>query len=132
MHMTVGTLYARQVLFLSLVAFGLMSCAPAFKARIDHTLGEEIVWPPPPETPRIKYLWSLISFVPEGRPFMDFVAGSVEESAEPAESPFLLRPFSVYVDDQGLMYIVDQGLSRVSVVNTGTGEVRESLLCRSA
>jgi hypothetical protein len=55
---------------LKLLSFALtlsiVSCSPAFRANIDDSLSGRLVWPGPPEEPRIQYVWTIYSFVPEG------------------------------------------------------------------
>ena len=56
------------VLFFLMSVALLSSCAPS-KAYFDRTAAEKIIWPGPPEKPRIQYLWSLsnLSAGSEGR-----------------------------------------------------------------
>lgn len=104
---------------LSLI-FTLFSCAPVYKANIDYTMSEGILWPGKPEKPRIKYLWSIYSLAPEAS-FTDFLAGGGDPS-DPKTSLTLMRPYSVYFENDRL-YITDPGAMRVTVVNIKTMDV---------
>lgn len=98
------------------VAF-MASCAVQ-RAQIDGTMSGRIIWPGPPEKPRIKYLWSLerVSGAergPLGR-LAALVAGGSEEGTDP---DFLSRPHGLFVSDEDTLYITDTGASRVNVIN---------------
>jgi DNA-binding beta-propeller fold protein YncE len=93
------------------------------KANIDYTLSEGIIWPGPPEKPRIKYLWSLWWVRGgEGGPFLRALAGTEHEVdvEESRESPLLTRPHGVFVDDNEILYVTDVG--RAVVVDLKTSE----------
>jgi DNA-binding beta-propeller fold protein YncE len=103
----------------------LLSCAPSFKANIDHALAGSIVWPGPPEDPKIQYAWTLYSFVPEGENLADYIFGSERDSAAYlAFFPYMMRPYGLHVDSDKRMYIVDQGPPRVTVVGLENLDVR--------
>jgi sugar lactone lactonase YvrE len=100
------------------------SCAPPIHhARIDDAFRGKLLWPPPPEKPRIEYLWSLYSFVPEGKTLTDYIAGEQGGLDDPVTLPYLMRPFSLFVRGE-MLYIVDQGPPRVTVVDMKSGNVR--------
>lgn len=105
----------------------LSSCAPP-KAYIDKTAMRQIIWPGPPERPRIQYLWSLthISTRVEGRKqgLIDFIIGNVSEDiTDPRTSNVLMRPYGVFHDSKEKLYITDPGAFRVTVVDLKTAEV---------
>lgn len=103
---------------LSLIFFlTFASCAPSFTfSYIDMTASGGIFWPGKPEKPRIKYLWSLqqVNYI-EKENIAEIIAGDVE-SSDPRNSPILLRPQSIYVDDKRY-YIADPGAGRVTVID---------------
>lgn len=105
-----------------LAALLLVSCAPS-KAAIDYTMSEGIIWPGPPEKPRIKYLWSL-RFLAGGEgtnQFIKFVAGDVDyDISDPGNSDVLIYPHGVFVDSKDVLYIADSGAARISVINLNT------------
>jgi DNA-binding beta-propeller fold protein YncE len=111
-------------LLLGAVALSVASCAPT-KGRIDYAMSEGIIWPGPPEKPRIKYLWSL-SQVAGGESagqFARFLAGDIEyDITDPQNSDMLVAPNGIFVDSQGVIYIADTGGSRISVIDTKTME----------
>ncbi|TAL24926.1 MAG: hypothetical protein EPN94_06340 [Nitrospirae bacterium] len=98
----------------------IIGCAPVYRANIDYTASEGILWPGQPEKPRIKYLWSLYSLAPQ-MSFADFLAGGGDPS-DPKTSLALLTPNSVYFENDRL-YIADTGAMRVTVVNTKTMDI---------
>jgi DNA-binding beta-propeller fold protein YncE len=95
------------------------ACAPS-KGAIDYTMSEGIIYPGPPEKPRIKYLWSLRRVSGGAGPskFMRLVAGDVDyDISDPQNSDVLVMPQSVFVDDREILYIADPGAGRVSVID---------------
>jgi DNA-binding beta-propeller fold protein YncE len=103
-------------------ALSLASCVPS-KAAIDYTMSEGIIWPGPPEKPRIKYLWSLrlVTGGEGSNQFIRFIAGDVEyDISDPRNSDALIYPHGVFVDSKDILYIADPGASRVSVINLQT------------
>ncbi len=107
-------------IFCVLIALSTASCAPLYKANIDMTASEGIIWPGPPEKPKIKYLWSIYSLTPE-MSLVDFIAGGGVPS-DLKTSPTLLRPYGVYFENDRL-YVTDPGAMRVTVVNVKTKDV---------
>lgn len=101
------------LLFLALF----LSCASAPKALVDYTLSEGIIWPGPPEKPRIKYLWSL-HIVSGSDRLLDVLAG--HDAAE-ADEAMLQRPHGLFVSGD-TMYITDPGAFRVSVIDLKTNK----------
>jgi len=106
---------------IAVAAVSVVSCAPT-KASLDKTLAGGIIWPGPPEKPRIRYLWTLRSLVSEKEnQILRFVAGDVDyDIQDPKNSDGLIYPQSVFVDSNNVMYVADPGASRVSVVNLET------------
>lgn len=102
------------------------ACAPS-KAYIDKTALGQIVWPGPPEKPRIQYLWSVtqISIEAKGRRGLsDFLLGDVEgDVTDPRTSNVLMRPYGVFVDSREKLYVADPGAYRVTVIDLKTMEV---------
>ncbi|MBI4689364.1 MAG: hypothetical protein HY754_03720 [Nitrospirae bacterium] len=84
------------------------------------TDSERIIWPGPPEKPRVKYLWSIYSLAPD-MSFVDFLVGGGDPS-DPKTSYSVLLPHSVYFEGERL-YIADPGAMRVTVVNIKTMDV---------
>lgn len=104
------------------VLFFSNACAPS-KAIIDRTAMDRITWPGPPEKPRIRYQWSLsIVSGKEGADLYEVLAGGREDFSDPRTSNRLLRPYSVFVDENERLYIADPGAYRVTVVDLKTGE----------
>ncbi|MFA5353249.1 MAG: hypothetical protein WC291_03390, partial [Thermodesulfovibrionales bacterium] len=98
------------------------SCAPS-KAYIDRTAEGRIIWPAPPEKPRIGYMWT-VSSLSEGRMgFFNAVTGEgVEDISDPRSSGSLMRPYGLFAD-KGKLYIADTGAARVTVIDLPTSEV---------
>ncbi len=104
---------------LLLAAMLLASCGPS-KAAVDYTMTESIIWPGPPEKPRIKYLWSLrrVSGGEGPSRFIRMVTGEIDyDISDPRNSDVLVSPHGVYVDRNERLYIADPGAGRVSVIN---------------
>ena len=96
-----------------------VSCAPS-KGAIDYTMSGGIVYPGPPEKPRIKYLWSFWRVSGGGgqSKFIRFVAGDIGyDASAPQYSDVLVAPHGVFVDDREVLYVADPGAGRVSVIN---------------
>jgi DNA-binding beta-propeller fold protein YncE len=96
------------------------ACVPP-KASLDYTFSEGIIWPGPPEKPRITYLWTLWRVRGgEGGPLMRALAGTEHDVdiEDIRESPFLKRPHGVFVDDDEVLYVTDLG--RAVVVDLKT------------
>lgn len=111
------------MLFVSIMV---SSCAPS-KAYIDRGAMGQIIWPGPPEKPRIKYMWSVtqVSGTEEGRRGLaDFILGDVEgDVTDPRTSNVLMRPYGVFVDSKEKLYITDPGAYRVTVIDLKTADV---------
>lgn len=104
----------------------LASCAPVYRGQIDASSSGTILWPGPPEKPRIKYLWSLHNLAAgneKERNLMDVVSGKTREDvSDPQTSYTLQRPQGVYVDEKRY-YIADPGAARVTLVDRDTMDV---------
>ncbi len=105
----------------------LISCAPQ-RAVIDRTAMGKIIWPGPPEQPRIQYLWN-VSVVAEGgsEGILQLFAGVDEDLTDPQSSPRLLRPYGLFVDEAGLLYIADPGAFRISILDLNSGASKKIL-----
>lgn len=112
-HAARCTLHALFCVISIAVAFG---CAPQ-KAIIDRTAMDKIIWPGPPEKPRIKFLWSLsIVSGREGEGIYEALAGEREDFTDPRTSNRLLRPYGVFVDAD-MLYITDPGAYRLTIID---------------
>jgi|Deesub1362A_J573_1020465.scaffolds.fasta_scaffold00537_10 DNA-binding beta-propeller fold protein YncE len=98
-----------------------ISCAPPFKARIDTYGSRKIVWPGPPERPRIQYLWSVSLLGEEPETVTDFFFGQ-EYVLDPVNARSFRTPSAVYRAGERL-YVVDPGAYRVSVIDLKTLDV---------
>jgi sugar lactone lactonase YvrE len=117
----VSMLYAtRYTLYAILLSF-ILACAPQYRANLDLSMENMILWPGPPEKPRIRYLWSLNSLMPEGSSVLDILAGEYE-FFDIKSAPMLLKPMYVY-KRADILYIADAGAARVTVINLKTMEV---------
>ncbi|MBI5739612.1 MAG: 6-bladed beta-propeller [Nitrospirae bacterium] len=78
---------------------------------------DKIIWPGPPESPRIKYQWSLsIISGKEVGGLLEAVMGEEGDFTDPRSSARLLRPYGIHVEGDSL-YISDTGAFRVTVVD---------------
>lgn len=99
------------------VGVSITSCAPQ-RVVIDYTASEKIFWPGPPEKPRISYLWmvsALSESTAEG--IAGFLAGTDTGTSDPVTSTRLLRPYGVFADEMGFLYITDPGAFRVTIID---------------
>lgn len=93
---------ASLILFVLAYAAGISGCGSS-KAVV-----EEVVWPPPPDEPRIKYIKTF-------RSEDDFLSGfgkTVQTLAGTTAKLGVERPFDLCTDDRGRLYVsdVEQGL----------------------
>lgn len=104
----------------------LISCTSQ-RAVIDRSAMEKILWPGPPEKPRISYLWnvSLLSGS-EGSRASRLLAGE-DDATDPRTSERLLRPYSIFVDEQGVLYITDPGAYRITIIDPKSNDSRNIL-----
>jgi len=109
---------------LALSVLMLISCAPSFRANLDRTLTGQIIWPSPPEEPRIKYLWSLVALHPDEKRVADLFFGPDAATEDIKMVPYLMRPYGLCVDPGNNLYIVDQGPPRLTIVNLNTMDVK--------
>ncbi len=75
---------------------------------------KEMVWPPPPEQARIRYLGDLQS--------LDDVAGDKQQSIrdllmgeEKTDKPSLVKPYGVHSDSKGRVFVADTGIAGLVV-----------------
>jgi DNA-binding beta-propeller fold protein YncE len=97
------------------------------KPQIDLT---KLVWPAPPNIPRVRYVdyfaGEKIPVLPEGtkpkqkRSWMDRLAGLEPENRRVVKPlPFqLLGPYGMAVDSQGRLYVADQRVGAIFIFNT--------------
>lgn len=114
--------YGPVALIMMAALAGAAGCAPAFRANLDTRYAENVVWPSPPEKPRIAYLWSLYSFAPKGDSIENYLE-HMGGAADAGELPYMLKPFGIFAGPNNMLYIVDQGIPRVSIVNLKTQEI---------
>ncbi len=111
------------LILLPFILFLIQACAPS-RAIIDRTATDRIIWPGPPEKPRISYQWSLsIVTGQEGTNLYELLAGNREDFTDPRTSNRLLRPYGIFVDENERLYIADPGAYRVNVIDLKTNEV---------
>ncbi len=96
-------------------------CAPKLVAHLDDAYRGKIVFPPPPESPRIEFLMSIYKILPPRKSLVDVLAGPLPPDA--AYLPVLPRPFGLYVRGEAL-YIVDPSLPRLTRIDLRTGATR--------
>lgn len=100
-----------------------VSCTHS-RAVIDYTMSEGIIWPGPPEKPRIKYLWSLqrVRGAEKKGKLLRVLAGDAEtgDYADPRDSDLLVNPHGIFVDEKDVLYVTDTGALRVNVIDLNT------------
>lgn len=93
-----------------LMALFTISMGPKVETPKKH---EYIVWPPPPWEPKIEFLYSITTpddmQIKKGffRRLWEFIAGSSKEG--------IVKPFGVFADDTGRIYVTDTGDQSVHV-----------------
>ncbi len=85
-----------------------------------HVLSaNDLIWPLPPEKPRIKYIRTYTSSknIEEERSFFGKIFGAISDFIFGSESKGirLFRPHSIYVDNDDKIYVTDTGLKSVVV-----------------
>jgi len=117
----------RYALYLLLAAchLSLLASCASPKAHIDNSAMRQIIWPGPPEKPRIQYLWSinqLSTAIEEKRKgLLDLILGEVSKDvSDPRASNVLIKPFSIFVDSKDKLYVTDLGAYRVTVIDLKT------------
>lgn len=96
----------------------LAGCAPAVKAPAP-----DLVWPLPPEAPRIRYVDALSRsdhFKTGGRNWLKEVVLGEDDAA----TARMVKPYAVTTDDRSRIYVTDTGLSRVWVFDREKKQVR--------
>ncbi len=103
---------------LILGALALAGCATAAPKPVT-----ELVWPLPPEQPRIKYLQSYSRrghFGTEGKDrFLEALLGE-----DPASKERMVKPYAVTADNRGRVYVTDTGIGVVWVFDAEKKQVR--------
>lgn len=109
-----------------MVVAGGLTMVAAGPVSAQRVATREIVWPAPPEEPRIAYAGSLHSEADFGKKpsffskmFRAFAGGRAQAVRE------VRRPFDVYVDRAGTMYVTDGLLPAVLVFDPTAKEARQ-------
>ena len=100
----------------------------AMQYGIEGPPGEAMIWPLPPDPPRIRYVGQIESQYSIG--FKDSFWSRLKTSllgVEPAEVVAVHRPFDCYVDDAGRIYVTDGTRPSIQVFDPGSAEAREIL-----
>jgi DNA-binding beta-propeller fold protein YncE len=104
---------------------------PAQKNILELLDYSKIVWPNPPAITRIKYLSYFsgqkreLKAVPKKSAWMDRLAGVAVGEASPSDKLFyqLIRPYGIGEDSKGRIYIADEKVLAVFILNPESGEV---------
>ena len=107
-----------SLLLIGLLLIVLTVAATAEEKRAAVTaIAPQLVWPPPPDVPRIRWVTELRSEVDVGaqkkRGFIDKLAGAPEEMIR------LVRPIAVALDENGVIYVGDFHLGVIAMDRTG-------------
>jgi sugar lactone lactonase YvrE len=125
-HDSVRMTAVRACVYLVIIIICMMplSCAPR-KAAIDRTAMNKILWPGPPEEPRISYLWSVSDLSDaHGDRFFTFLAGEETGITDPRSLGSLSRPYGLFVDNNDRLYITDSGAYRVTIIDLRSSVVK--------
>ena len=114
--------YLKTLVF-CLPALYLTACATTPTETVAEAEPQELVWPLPPEQPRIRYLGSLASLEDlsskDQRSLRDILMGEEEDEA----SRTLMKPYGVYSDSRGRVFVADTGLAGLPVFDLESGAV---------
>jgi len=110
----------KQLITISLLALLFSACATPEKSAIENQQASEIVWPMPPQKPRIKYLYQFAkpTDLEINESFFSRLWGWISGRSL---STGMVRPYSIAVRDQ-LIAVADPGNKSVHVFNTNTSE----------
>ncbi|GAB4539310.1 MAG: 6-bladed beta-propeller [Thermodesulfovibrionia bacterium] len=81
-----------------------------------------IQWPTPPQRPRIRYIGS-IEKVPNKRGWFKRIVETIFGREEPLAR--FVRPYGVFTDTNGIMYVTDPGAHLLYILNMEAGESLE-------
>lgn len=125
------------LLIVAIFAFSFLGCANTERIRGELRYGmgsspdgSQIVFPPPPATPRFAYAGELIGernfFYDKpkrtfGQEIFDFITGVGDKSDRELE---LFRPQAVATDANGRVYVSDMGLAAIFVFDPTEGQAR--------
>lgn len=114
------------ILILALVLAPVLLASPALAGKKDKKKGEEekvdLVWPLPPEQPRVRFLKIFQNdqqFKKKKSKFRRILLGPEQEDVLALE-----KPYGIAVDDQGRVYVTDTGQAAVLVFDEKEREVR--------
>lgn len=104
---------------------------PAQKNVLELLDYSKIVWPNPPAITRIKYLSYFsgqkreLKAAPKKSAWMDRLAGVAVGDASASDKLFyqLIRPYGIGEDSKGRIYVADEKVLAVFILNPETGEV---------
>jgi DNA-binding beta-propeller fold protein YncE len=109
----------RPFLTLGIIACAgvMLSCATPDSTKLDSTPGtSELVWPLPPEQPRIKYVGALHSedqIVPPESTMTSLRNSLLGKTGKGGRQ--LKKPYAVHADNEGRVFVADSGWGKVLV-----------------
>lgn len=107
--------YLFLLITVAVLSSGMGSGRPAAEVQ-----KERLTWPPPPWEPKVEFLYSITTpddmQIKKGffRRMWEFVAGGTREG--------LIKPFGVFADDNGKIYVTDTAGQSVHVFNPKDGK----------
>lgn len=98
-----------------IVVLGCVSLSGCASAPVQEKKDAEVVWPLPPDEPRIKYITSYsgsgqVEKKEAASFFKDVLLGTEEDAGKG-----LAKPYGVAVDKEGRLYVADTDLGKVAV-----------------
>lgn len=117
-HYLVFNSYMRPLIILAIIVSvgGMLGCATSDSSKQDTKDYSNLVWPLPPEQPRIKFLRILFSssqvVPPESTmsQLKDALLGTPSKAGQA-----LKKPYAVHTDDKGRIFVADSGWGKVLV-----------------
>jgi len=110
----------KQLIIISLAVLFISGCATPEKTGMENQQVTEMVWPAPPQKPRIKYLYQFAkpTDLEINESFFSRLWGWISGRSL---STGMVRPYSIAAKDQ-LIAVTDPGSKCVHVFNTNTSE----------
>ncbi len=121
-RLTVSTCVLVGLLGFGLLGF-LAGCAGTGKPRVEKEAGE-LVWPAPPETPRIKFVKEISkpSDVGKGKAASNKLAEALL-GVTSKDAKILVKPYGIHADSNGRVYVADSATGRVTVFDSKAKDV---------
>lgn len=103
-----------------LLAFALVACETANRNTLEQAEDQGMVWPSPPDAPRVAYVTSFST--PADLGIRKSFAAWVSEIISGSSTVHLIRPMAIAVTPDGTIYVADPGAEGVHRFDTKDGK----------